>query len=279
MNCHLVSVEVRVEGGTYQGMQLDGLTLYQNRLKGLDTQSVQRRSTVQHNGMLLDHVLQHIPYAGLQTLHHLLGSLDVMSGTVLHQLLHNEGLEQLDGHLLGQTALIDLQLRSHHDNGTAGIVYTLSKKILTEASLLTLQHIGKGLEGSVSGAGYRAAPSSVIDQRIHSLLQHTLFVSDNDLRGAQLQQALQTVVSVNDPSVEVVQVGGGKSAAVQLDHGTDIRWDHGDHRQDHPLRFVAGSPESLYYLQALYDTGPLLACGVLQLCRELLGLLVQVNGL
>ena len=46
MNRHLVAVEVGVKRGTYQRMQLDGLTLYQNRLERLDTKSVQSRSTV-----------------------------------------------------------------------------------------------------------------------------------------------------------------------------------------------------------------------------------------
>ena len=46
MDCHLVAVEVCVKGCTYQRMQLDGLALYQDRLKCLNTQSVQCRSTV-----------------------------------------------------------------------------------------------------------------------------------------------------------------------------------------------------------------------------------------
>ena len=58
--------------------------------------------------MLFDDIFQHIPYLGLQALYHLLCILDVVGGAVGNQLLHYEGLEQLDGHLLGQTALVDL---------------------------------------------------------------------------------------------------------------------------------------------------------------------------
>ena len=46
MNCHLVTVKVSVECRTYERMKLDRLTLNQNRLKRLDTQSVQGRCTV-----------------------------------------------------------------------------------------------------------------------------------------------------------------------------------------------------------------------------------------
>ena len=60
--------------------------------------------------------------------------------------LHNEGLEQLQSHLLGQAALVHLQLRADNDNGTAGVVNTLAQQVLAEAALLALQHIGKGLE-------------------------------------------------------------------------------------------------------------------------------------
>ena len=61
MDSHLVAIEVGVECGTYQWMQLNCLTFNQDRLECLDTQSMQCRSTVLHNRMLFDHVFQHIP--------------------------------------------------------------------------------------------------------------------------------------------------------------------------------------------------------------------------
>ena len=204
MHCHLVSIEVRVVSGTYQRMQLDGFSFYQDRLKGLDSQSVQRRGTVEHNRMLLDHFFQNIPYFRLETFYHLLSVLDIVSGPVLHQLLHNERLEQLDGHLFGQTALIDLQLRSYYDNGTSGIVHTFSQKVLTEPSGFSFQHIGKRLKGTVSGACYRTASAAVVDQGVHRFLQHSLFISYDNVRRAQLQQAFQTVIPVDDPAVQVI---------------------------------------------------------------------------
>ena len=92
MYSHLVTVEVRIERGTYKRMQLDCLTFYQNRFECLNTQSVQSRRTVQHNRMLFNNILQHIPYLCLQALYHLLCALDIVCSSVLNQLLHNEGL-------------------------------------------------------------------------------------------------------------------------------------------------------------------------------------------
>ena len=119
MDGHLVAVEVGVEGGADQRMQLDRLAFDKNRLEGLNPETMQRRCPVQHHRMLRDHVLEHVPDARLQTLDHLLRALDVVSGPLLDQLLHHEGLEQLDRHLLRKTALINLQLRTDDDDGTA----------------------------------------------------------------------------------------------------------------------------------------------------------------
>ena len=52
MHCHLVTVEVGVECGTCQRVQLDGTALDQNRLKGLNAQTVQRRRTVQQLSLI-----------------------------------------------------------------------------------------------------------------------------------------------------------------------------------------------------------------------------------
>ena len=104
---------------------------------------------------------------------------------VSDQPLHDKGLEQLERHLLGQTALIHLQLRADHDNRTAGIVDTLAQQVLTEAALLTLEHIGQGFERTVVRAGDRAAAAAVVDERVHRLLQHPLFIAHDDIRRAQ----------------------------------------------------------------------------------------------
>ncbi len=201
MHCHLVAVKVRVESGTHQRMQLDCLTFHQNGLKCLDAQPVQRRGAVQHHRMLFDDLLQHIPHLIVHLVYQFLGILDVLADSFRHQLLHHEGLEQLDSHLLGQAALVNLQLRPHHDNGTAGIVHALAQKVLTEPSGLALQHVGQGLQRPVAGPRHGTAPAPIVNQGVHGLLEHPLLVADDDVRRAQLQQPLQAVVPVDDPSV------------------------------------------------------------------------------
>ena len=90
---HLVTVKIRIKRRTYQRMKLNRLTLYQNRLKRLYTQSMQGRRTVQHYRMLLNNFLQNIPYFRLKTLYHLLRTLNIMRRTIIYQLFHNKRLK------------------------------------------------------------------------------------------------------------------------------------------------------------------------------------------
>ena len=58
---HLVTVEVGVEGRANERMQLDGLTFDQLGFKGLNTETVQRRSTVEHHRVFVDHLFRGCP--------------------------------------------------------------------------------------------------------------------------------------------------------------------------------------------------------------------------
>ena len=277
MDCHLVAVEVGVECGTSQRVQLDGTAFHQHGVEGLNAQTVQGRCTVQQDRVALDHGLQAVPDLGLCTLDHLTGRLDVVGNTLLDQILHHEGLEQLQSHLLGQTALIHLQLRADDDNGTAGVVNTLAQQVLTEAALLALQQVGQALQSTVVGAGDGTAAAAVVDQAVHCFLQHALLVAHDDVGSTQLQQTAQTVVAVDDAAVQIVQVGGGEAAAVQLNHGAQVGRQHGQHVHDHPLGAVAGNAECLNDLQTLQDADLLLAGGLFHLSGQLSAQLIQID--
>ena len=76
--------------------------------------------------MLTDNLFEDIPYLRLKLFNHFLCLLNVMCSSVRNKLFHNERLKQLDRHLLWKTALINLKLRTYNDNGTSGIVNTLT---------------------------------------------------------------------------------------------------------------------------------------------------------
>ena len=115
---HLVTVEVSVKRSTDERVNLNGLTFDELWLERLDAQPVQCWCTVQHHGVLSDDLFENVPHDGARTLHHALGALDVLRVVEINQTLHHERLEQFQSHLLGQTTLVQLELRTNDDDRT-----------------------------------------------------------------------------------------------------------------------------------------------------------------
>ena len=173
--------------------------------------------------MSLDYNLKSVPNVFLCALNSLTRRFNILFSLSLDKTLHNEGLEQLKSHLLGETALVHFKLRAYNDNRTSGVVNTLTEQVLTEASLLTLKHIGKRLESAVVGTCNGTSASAVVNKGVYRLLKHTLLVADDDFRRIELEKLFKTVVSVDNPAVQIVEVGGRETSAVELNHRTDIR--------------------------------------------------------
>ena len=196
-------------------VQLDGLAFHQHGLESLDAEAVQRGSAVQQNGMVLDDFFEDVPNHRVLLLDQFLGLLDGGAMAALFEPMIDERLEQLERHLLGKTALVELQFGTDHDDGTAGIIDALAEQVLAEAALLAFERIGERFERAVVGATQHAAAAAVVEQRVHGFLQHALFIAHDDVGRVQLDQLLQPVVAVDDAAIEVVQIGGGETAAIQ----------------------------------------------------------------
>ena len=274
---HLVAVEVGVERVTDQRVDLDRLAFDQNRLEGLNAEAVQRRRAVQQHRVLVDDLLEHVPDLGDHRVDHLLGRLDVLDLLALDEAGHDERLEQLQGHQLRQAALVQAQRRAGHDHRSAGVVHALAEQVLAEAPLLALEHVRERLERAVARPRDGAAAAAVVEQRVDGLLQHALLVVDDDLGGAQVEQALQAVVPVDDAAVEVVEVGGGEAAAVELDHRAQLRRDHRHDVEDHPVGHVVRLQEGVDDLEALDRAGLLLALRGVDGLLEQLGLGLELD--
>ena len=146
---------------------------------------------------------------------------------------------------------MQLELGTDDDDRAAGIIDALAEQVLAEAALLALQHVGERLQRALVGAGDDAAAPAVVEQRVDRLLQHALFVADDDVRRAQFDQPLQAIVAVDDAAVEVVQIRGREAAAVERHERTQIRRNHRNFLEDHPFRLIAGMDEGLDDLEAL----------------------------
>ena len=251
MDSHLVTVEVGVECRTHQRMQLNGLTFNQHWLESLNTQSMQRRGAVQHDRMLTDHFFENVPDLGALTLHQLLGCLDCSCQTTQLELAKDEWLEQLERHFLRQTTLMQTQSRANHDHRTTGVVHAFAEQVLAESTLLAFDHVSQRLQRALVGTGDSATTTTIVEQCVNGFLQHALLVSNDDVRCIEIQQTLQAIVAVDDTSIQVVQIRRGEPTAIQRHQRAQLR---GQHRQDfehHPLGPVARLQERLHELETL----------------------------
>ena len=219
-------------------MQLDGLALNEDGLEGLNPKAVKSGRAVEHDRVLLNDLGQTFPHLGCLALHQALGALDGAHMPLGLQLVVDEGLEELDAHLLGQSALVQSEVRSGRDDRAPRIIHTLAKQVLPETALLALEHVGEGLERSPVGTGDDPSSPSVVEKDIHRLLQHPFFVAQDDVGGVELHEPLQPVVTVDHAAVEVVEVRGGETSAIQGHQGPQIRGQHRDDLEDHPGRIL-----------------------------------------
>jgi len=255
VHSHLVTIEVGVEGRTNEWVQTDRFPFNQYRLECLDTETVKRRRTVQEDRTTLDHFFQDIPDIAGATVHYFLGALHRFHDAALDELADHEWLEELNGHLLWQTTLVQLQLRTDNDNRTTGVVDTLTEEVLTEATLLTLQHVREGLEGAVGVTPDGVGLTGVVEQGVDRFLQHALLITQDHFRSLDINQALEAVVANDDAAIEIVQIRRGEATTFEWHQRAQLRRDHGDHAHDHPLGAVfdaaIGFAEGLGYGQTL----------------------------
>src|SRR3990167_1583827 len=108
--------------------------------------SVSGRCTVEQHWVFANHFGENVPHLWQLALDHLLRSLDGGRETTHFQLAENERFEQLESHLLRQTALVQTQSRAHGNNGTTGVVHALTEQVLTETTLLTLDNVSQGFQ-------------------------------------------------------------------------------------------------------------------------------------
>ena len=74
--------------------------------------------------------------------------------------------------------------------------------------------------------------SVIINQRIDSFLEHTHFVVDNNFRSIKIKKFLETIITVDHTTIEVIKIGGSKATARERDHWTEVWWNNWNHSKD-----------------------------------------------
>src|SRR5260370_2893072 len=116
--------------------------------------------------MFQDNVFQNVPNDGLLLLDHCVGLLDGGAVALSFELVIDERLEELERHLLGQTALVELEFRADDDDGAAGVVHALAEKVLAETPLLALERVAEGLERTGVGPTQNPAAAAACTQGV-----------------------------------------------------------------------------------------------------------------
>ena len=149
--------------------------------------------------------------------------------------------------------------------------------------MLTFQAVAQRLQRTVRVSLHRARLAGVVEQRVDGLLQHALLITHNHIRSIDFHQTLQTVVADDDATVKVVQVGSGKTTAIQRDERAQLRRSHGHHLHYHPLGtvfdMVVRLAERLKHLQTLQQVLlALLSLHFVSFGTQAVGFLVKVDA-
>ena len=149
---------------------------------------------------------------------------------------YDEGLKQNQSHLLGDATLMKFQFRANDNDGTTRVIHSLTEKVLSKTTLFALQHIAERLQRPVAGACDGTAMTTIVKKGVNRLLKHSFFVMYYNVRSLQLQKILEAIVSVDDSTIQVIQVTGGKTSTFQGNQGAQVRRNNWDCFEDHPFR-------------------------------------------
>ena len=250
-------------------MKLDGVAFHEHRLERLDTHAMERRGAIEQHRMIADHLFEDIPHLIVLALEHLLRALDRIGVAELLQPANDERLIQLQRDLLRQAALMQLEARADDDHAAGRVIDALAEQVFAEPALLALDHVGERLERAIRRAEHRPLAAVVVEQRVDRLLQHPLFVADDDFRRVEVDQLLEPVVAVDDAAIEVVQIARGEVAAIEQHQRPQIGRNHRDHVEHHPLRLVVRIADRFDRLQPVDQVlGLLLRAGFLELFAQ-----------
>ena len=92
------------------------------------------------------------------------------------------------------------------------------------------------------------------------------------------RRVLQPVIPIDDATIEIVQIGGGKTASLERNKWAQIRRDDREHVENHPLGTGLRVHEALDQLQSLGELLPeLFAAGSSHLLLNLVVQILQVR--
>ena len=165
---------------------------------------MQRGSAVEQHWMALGHFVENVPHLGRLTFDHLFCAAHCVHVAEVFQPADDERLEKHERHLLRQAALMQLQFGADDNNGATRVIDTFPQQVLAETAALALEHVAQRLERPITRAGHSATMPAIVEQSVHSFLQHSLFVANDDIRCFEQEQVFEPVVAINNAAIKIV---------------------------------------------------------------------------
>src|ERR1700758_4737466 len=197
---------------------------------------MQSRRAVEQYRMAFGDFFKNIPDFRSLALDHLFRAAYRVHVPEIFQPSNNKRLEKHERHLLRQPALMQLQFRADDNHGPTRVIDAFAEQVLAEPAPLTFEHVAQRFQGAIAGASHGATVSTVIKQSVHRLLEHSLFVANDDIWCFEEEKVFEPVITINDPAIEIVQVRRRKTPAFKWNQRTQIRWNDRQHVENHPLR-------------------------------------------
>src|SRR5262245_2307226 len=116
MHGHLIAVEVGIESGADERMDADRVPFDEDRLERLNADAVQRGCSIQKDGVVVDDLFEDVPDFLILAVQHALRALDGVRKAHFLESADDERLIELEGDLLRETALMELELRPDDDD-------------------------------------------------------------------------------------------------------------------------------------------------------------------
>ena len=173
--------------------------------------------------------------------------------------------------------MIHFKCWTNSDNRTSREVNTFTKQVLTETSLFTFKHVAQRFKWTTTWSSDWTTTTSIINKGIYRFLQHTFFVLHDDTWGIQFKQTSQTIVTVDNTTIKIVQVRCRKTSTIQLNHWTKVWWQYWQDVKHHPFWFVTRLVEGIKNVQTTNSLNTFLTSCCLQFFLEFSNFSLQIH--
>ena len=127
-------------------MHLDGVAFDEDRAECLDRLTVQRRCAVEQHVLVLDRLFEDRPHFWSLVFDETACAADVVCELAGEKSLDHERTEELEHHVLRKSAFVEREIGTHHDDGAARVIDTLTEQVLAQVAVLTLEVISEGFQ-------------------------------------------------------------------------------------------------------------------------------------